>query len=372
MKKNLIFAVTGIIILVLSITISLALIQSKPVPSKDGKRENLLTVKTATVGYENLTTSFSYQGRVEALENISLAAEVNGKILQGEIPFKEGQNFDRGDLLIKVYNKNAEASLKAARSNFLRTLSHILPDMMVDYPESYSNWKDFFNSINLDEPLPEMPEVKQEKEKIFLASQNVLSEYYALKQQEITFEKYNIYAPFDGYFKQVNREVGSIAANGSELAIIVRSDALEIVAPVFPVDAERISAGQTIEIQSKSGKTFSGKVSRVAQFVDPSTQSVNVYITYRQTNGYSLLEGEFVTINFQNTSTKKGMRIPREAIIQNNYVYLVQNNALKKSAVTIYQTLEDYIVINGLPEGATIVIESLANAREGMRVLVRK
>ena len=72
----------------------------------------------------------------------------NGKILQGDVPFKEGQNFSKGDVLIKIYNNDAEASIKASRSNFLRTLSLILPDMMVDYPDSYPAWKDFFNLLS--------------------------------------------------------------------------------------------------------------------------------------------------------------------------------------------------------------------------------
>jgi membrane fusion protein, multidrug efflux system len=371
MKKNLIFTIAGIIILVLSITVSMGLIQSKPVPSKDGHRENLLTVKTASVEYENLTTSFSYQGRMEALENISLAAEVNGQILQGEISFREGQNFEKGNLLIQIYNKNAEASLIAARSNFLRTLSLILPDMMIDYPDRYLTWKNYFNSIDLKEPPPEMPEITQEKEKIFLASNNVLTEYYSLKQQEITFEKYSIYAPFNGYFKQVNREVGSIAANGSELAVIVRSELLEIKVPVFPTDAKKVHAGQDVEIKSKSDKIYSGKVSRVSQFVDASTQSVNVYVTFQQVKGNSLLEGEYVTVNFQNAGTTKGMQIPREALVAEKYIYLVKENKLEKSEVSINQTLEDYVVINGLPEGQEIVTESLINASDGMSVLTR-
>lgn len=371
MKKNLVFTMSGIILLVLSILISLALIQSKPVPPSDAKRKAVLTVKAETVNYEKLKTQFSHQGRVEALESVSLAAEVNGKILQGDVPFKEGQNFNAGDLLVKIYDDDAAVSLKAARSNFLRTLSQILPDMMIDFPESYQTWHRFFNTIDLQKPLPEMPEIKNEKEKIFLASQNVLSEYYALKQQEINFKKYSVFAPFTGYFKQVNREVGSIAANGSELAVIVRSDALEIVSPVFPADVKQIRPAQTVTIQTKSGHTCEGKVSRVAQFVDKSTQSVNVYIFYQPTQTHSLLEGEFVTVNFQTTEAVKGLRIPREALVDDQFVYQVKNKKLEKVAVNVRQTLEDYIVMNGIPEGSVVVTESLVNAREGIDVKVR-
>jgi membrane fusion protein, multidrug efflux system len=369
MKKKLLTSTAGIIVLLFSIIFSIGLIRSKPVPHRDEKREQLLNVKTKLVISEKITTNFSYQGRVNALENISLAAEVNGKIMQGEIPFKEGQNFSNGDLLFKIYNKDAEANLKASKSKFLRTLSIILADLNVDYPESFQTWKVFFNSIKLDAPLPKLPAVKSEKEKIFLAANNVLSEYYSLNQQEIAFSKYNIYAPFDGYFKKVNRQVGSIAANGSELAVIVRSDVLEIVVPVLPDDATRIVNNQKVQIENKSAKKCSGMILRIAQFVDESTQSVNVYISYKPNTQYALLEGEFVTVKFKNKDMVNGIKIPREALLENQFVYLVQDNKLLKTKVKIIQTLEDFTVVNGLEQGSIIVIESLIDAREGLPVL---
>lgn len=368
MKKKLLISGTGIVVLLFSIIFSMILINSKPVPRKDEKREQLLNVKTKQVISEKITTNFSFQGRVNALENVSLAAEVNGRIMQGEIPFKEGQNFNSGDLLFKIYNKDAEAILKASKSKFLRTLSLILADLNVDYPESFQTWKAFFNSIKLDAPLPELPAVKSEKEKIFLASNNVLSDYYSLKQQEIAFAKYDIYAPFTGYFKRVNRQVGSIAANGSELAVIVRSDVLEIVVPVLPDDAARIAVNQKVQIESNSAKKYPGTVLRIAQFIDESTQSVNVYISYKTDNQYALREGEFVTVSFENKDIVNGIKIPREALLENQFVYLVQDNKLLKTKVRILQTLEDCAVVNGLEQGAIIVIESLVNVREGMSV----
>ncbi len=371
MSRKLTSVVTGVLVLVLSTAVTTALIHSKPKPRKEEKIDDFLVVKAAEVGYKNIAAVFTGSGRVEPLESILLSAEVNGKILAGDVPLREGQSFNQGDLLLEIFSESAEAALRAARSSFLRTLSQILPDMQVDFPKSYSAWAVFFNSIDIQQPLPEMPELTQDKEKIFLASANVLSEYFSLRQQEITFEKYRIYAPFDGYFKQVSRETGSIAANGIELALIVRSDAMEIVTPIPPADAELIAAGQTVDIIRQSGGVTSGRISRIARFVDSSTQSVNVYIRHEQQMDDPLLEGEFVAVEFQADRPVMAMQIPREAIVDDSWVYLVQNQTIEKSPVAIHYLMADFAVVSGLPEGSLVITESLIDVSDGMPVQVR-
>ena len=133
----------------------------------------------------------------------------------------------------------------------------------------------FFQSLSVDEKLPELPEINTDKEKIYLASQGVLSEYYIIRQQELNMSKYKIYAPFNGSFKSVNREPGAVAGLGSELAAIVRTDVLEVNVPVMPEDARKINVGDQV-VLSKNGIVEKGKVIRVSDLVDESTQSVNI------------------------------------------------------------------------------------------------
>lgn len=371
MNKRTIITGSGILILLIAIISSMVLIANKPVPPKDEKRESYLNVRAEKVAYQELSTKFVYQGRVSAQDNVSLAAEVSGRILQGEIPFKEGQSFKKGELLIRIFDADAAAGLKASKSQFLRSISLILPDLKVDFPQRFSAWETFFNAIDIEKSLPEIPKAQSEKEQIFLASNGLLADYYSLKQKEINLSKYQIHAPFDGYFKTVNREVGSIAGIGTELAVIIRSDVLEIVVPVFPVDAARIAARQEVSIASKSGANYSGTISRIAQFVDEATQSVNVYVAYKPQGQRALLEGEFVSVNFQIDQPIYGMKIPREAIMEKENVFLIRENKLHKAKAKILQELDDKVVINGIPEGEIVVTESLVGAKEGMLVRAR-
>lgn len=362
-KKILIIGLSAAFIFA-SLFLSAMLVNNTKVPNKNEEGLKPITVKTEVVKNEINRSAISYPGRINAFDNVAIAAEVSGKIMKGNVAFKEGQFFKKGTLLIHIYNKDAQASMKASKSNFLRTLAQILPDMSVDFPESYNNWKQFFNSIDLEKNLPELPKISNDKEKIFLASNGVLSEYYSNVQQEINLSKYNIYAPFNGYFKSVNKEVGSIAGMNADLAVIIRADKLEVTVPVPPDVSKSIIKGSEV-ILTDGKNEFKAKVSRKAGFVDESTQSVNIYVTYSPKKSDELLEGEYITAIFDTENQTEGIVINREAVSDGQTVFTVKNGKLYKSEITILQELDDQVIISGLQNGDTVVIESLINIEEG-------
>lgn len=87
-------------------------------------------------------------------------------------------------------------------------LSQQLSDLAVDFPQEADKWSAFFNRLSVDEDLPPLPAVNSAKEKVYLAVRNVISEYYGVRQAEINLRKYAVYAPFDGVFSTVSKEVG--------------------------------------------------------------------------------------------------------------------------------------------------------------------
>ncbi|MBI9053730.1 MAG: efflux RND transporter periplasmic adaptor subunit [Bacteroidales bacterium] len=370
MKSKILYTIGAITVILLSVLITGKLIMSKPVTKTNELSENLLTVKANTTKNTNYDSNIKYRGRISSYENISLSAEVSGKIMQGGIPFKTGQTFKENDLLIQIYNEDVKTALMSGKSSFLRTISTILPDMNIDFPNEYAKWTAFFSQIKVDKKLPKLPETKTEQEQIFLASKGVLSEYYSLRQQEINLKKYKIYAPFDGSFKTVSREIGSVASMGAELASIIRTDKLEIIVPVLPEDAKWIKTENQVKLIGNQS-TKIGKVSRIADFVDASTQSINIYIDYYPNGENAFITGEFIDVQFNIAKKITGIKIPREALLDNNQVYLIQNQILKLRTIGIERMLDDHIIISGIKDGETIVMESLANITEGTKVLTR-
>lgn len=368
MKNKWFTTLLGVGLIAIVVLTSAFLVKNKPVPPKNETRESILFVKTQPVVYEQANFKATYHGRVQTAETVSLSAEVSGKIMAGEVPLKEGQQFTKGQLLVRIYHLDAAAALQSLRSNFLQLLSSVLPDIKVDYPASYDAWHQFFSNVSMDEELPELPAFKNEAERVFMASRGVLSQYYSIKQQEITFRKYRLYAPFNGVYKQVNKQVGAVAGMNAELARLIRTDALEVVVPVLPEHRDWIKKGMSVQLITKSQKQVTGKISRIANFVDPTNQSVNVYIAVKGNEAQRLLEGEYVDATFVAQNGLEAMELPRVALLDDESVYLVKEGKLAKVKVNVEAQLDDVVLITGLNSGDKVVAESLIDVTEGQKV----
>ena len=371
MKSRVIYVIIGVAILAGAVLSVAFLMKNKPAPKKSQKQQSSLYVEAKKVMNEQVETSITHQGRISSYETVALAAEVNGRIMEGKVPFKEGEHFKKGDLLINIYNEDIIASLTASKSSFLQKLSSVLPDLKVDFPNDYNKWRNFFNSIDVHSKLPALPDIHSEQEQVFMASAGVLSEYYSLKNKEINLSKYKIYAPFDGSFQQVNRQVGAVAGMGAALATIVRTDLLEIVIPVPPDDAKWIEPGNKVTLTGTDNHQASGTVTRIADFLDEKTQTVKVYVKYVPEGKQAFRIGEFTKATFNIDKQAIGIPVPREALIDGEKVYVIKDNTLQLQSITRERTLNDKVVISGLDNGTLVVTESLVDVSEGDKVKIK-
>jgi RND family efflux transporter MFP subunit len=187
----------------------------------------------------------------------------------------------------------------------------------------------------------------------------------------VRLEKYRIYAPFNGTFTAVFMEVGSVANPGSRIATMIRTDKLELAVPVEIDDIYWIEVGDPVRIMTEdAARTWNGKVVRKSDFVDPGTQSITVYVSVFPTSENPLYQGQYLKAYFEMKKVENSMVIPRNAIFNNNQVYFVENERLKKGEVKILKHNQNTVLINGIPEGVFVVSEPLVNAREGSRVVI--
>jgi membrane fusion protein (multidrug efflux system) len=369
MARRIIYLVVSLGILFLAFIFSSFLIKNKPVPPKDETQKNLLEVKTEQVAYTDQQVSFTRRGRVYSYAELPLSSQVGGKIEAGDVPLKVGASFSKGDLLFKIYDEDFKASLRSQRSSLVQALAGILPDMKIDYPAEYPAWQAFFSSIKIDEPLPELPEITSESLRVFLASKGTLTSYYSIQQSEITFKKYRVYAPFNGTYQNVQMLPGSVINPGTMVASLLRTDLLEITIPIEPEKVPWLTSGQQVNIQTNDKQTANGRIDRISKFVDAGTQTLNVYVSVKHPDTKYILSGSYVNIDFDIDKQTKGMLIPREAIVNQNEVYVIENGKLNKQEVEIITELEDQVIINGIDENVTIVVESIVDAKIGDEVI---
>jgi multidrug efflux pump subunit AcrA (membrane-fusion protein) len=372
-KQKYIIIISGVVIIIFAFLSMMWLSSLKEDPRKTPPKDLIRYVKAQPIKYETRSAKIVAPGRVYSNSEVILSAEVTGKILPGSIQFKKGQSFKKGDLLIKIYDKEAGLSLKADKSSFLNTLAGLLPDLRIDFEENYNNWYNFFENTNIDKDLPNLPEIKSTKEKVFLSSRNILSSYYNIKRAESNFDKHNLYAPFNGAITEVNVEVGGIAGLGTRLGKIINTRDLELEVPLEVTDAKWIAIGDEVKIADENGVIYAkGKVARISGDLDVQTQSISVFISLKNSSEKPIFKGQYLSVIFDGITVKNSMEIPRNAVFNANNVFLVKKGLLKKETIDVVRLNEKTLFFNGLNENDTIITEPLINANENSRVSVIK
>ncbi len=374
MNRKLISFLLVAVILGGAIFMFVALAAQKTDPPQRPKPENKNYVKAEKFVPQTVETTIEAFGRVNSSQQINLTAEVGGKLIGSEVPLKQGQSFKKGQLLCKIYNEEQKLNLKAQKSRFLNTLASVLPDIKIDFTDNFKTWERYFDSIELDEDMPALPQPKSSKEKTFLATKNILSDYYAIKSAEVNLKKYTIYAPFNGSIRQANQQIGSVVNPGTVIASLIRTDELELEIACDVRDIDFVQIGQEVEViaDTPGAPRWNGKVTRIADFVDANTQSIGVFIKVKNTGLSEVREGAFLMASIPGKKVEGAIRVPRSILKNKDEVFVVKDSVLKTRQVKVHKINENTAVISGLSEGDIYVTDMPSNASENMKVEIIK
>jgi len=363
--------ILGSVIIILGLAYGLMrfLIASKADPPVRRSIEARRYVRVEPVTYSRIPAAVSEEGRLSSTAEIDIVAEAAGRIEPGEVTLKKGASFSKGDVLFVVYPDEAILALKARKSKYQNILAGIIPDLVIDYPEAEKAFTDFFAAIKVDKELPPMPEITENNLKIFLASRNVISEYYSIQSDELQLQRRTVRAPFSGTYTDVYMEQGAYTNTGGRVARAIQTDNLEMEVPVVRSDAAWIKLGDPVQVVSTTRSlTWDGTVIRKGQFVDESTQSQSIFIRIKPISNQTLLAGEYLTAIFPVRPIESVMEIPRNSVFNTNEVFLVRQGRLTKEQIDVVKVNERTLIFRGLTEGDTLVVQQLINVSEGTLV----
>ncbi len=357
----------GLTILAGSFILSGALSSMKESPEIKTPEEIKRFVKTEKVKYSSVPTKVMAFGRVKTAESLDLIAEVSGRMSANSTPLKEGQRFRKGALLYKIDDREARLNLQSQKSNFLKELAAIMPDIKIDFSANYDEWSKYFSAIDINTSLPELPKYANDKEKTFLATKNIFSSYYTIKSAEVNLNKFSFYAPFSGVISMVDLQSGSYVNPGNKIGTILRSDKLEMKVNVSVSDIDWIELGSQAQVVTESGRLWEGKVARIGEFVNQNTQSIDVFIAINSDKDRKIYDGEYLRSIIPGREVKSGMLIPRNAIFDGNKVFVLQDSSLRVEEIDIHKLNDESVVFSGLKEGSELVVEPLINAHNNMK-----
>lgn len=357
-----------VLVLVAGFIAMMLLLGQRTDPPKRAPEARAKIVETAVVKLGSVQTEIVAYGRVTSSQPIQLFSEVSGILEQGDVPFKPAQSFSRGDLLVKIDDRQARFNLNSVKSDLLTALASVLPEIKVDFPDEYQIWQDYFNSCEFDRRLTPLPETDNAKIKLFLSRFSVYKLYFTVSDLEILLDKHYIYAPFDGSIVSTALRVGSTARMGSLLGEIINLEELEVAVPVEVSDLQWMDRTKRVRFTSSEvDGEWAGRMTRVGSHIDTRTQTVDVYISIDDGQEGSLLNGVFLEAHIPGKSIAESFAVPPKAVYDDRYVYLIEDGKLATRDVVILRREASQIILNGgLENGDVVVTEIMQGVAPGM------
>ncbi|MFT4970501.1 MAG: multidrug efflux pump subunit AcrA (membrane-fusion protein) [Chitinophagales bacterium] len=370
MKKNktlrfIASIVMAILLLALTFFLASKISAGKKIPEAEiGKV--VKTVFVDTVENRSLNLNMQANGTLEAYRKVDLYAEVQGILKTDGMLFKEGQYYAGGSTILNIDNTEFNASLVAQRSVLFNQLMSAMPDLQLDYPAIYPKWQDYVNNFDVNRSLNPLPAFTTDQEKYFINSRNIVNSYYNIKNLEERLNKYFITAPFSGVVTEALVNNGTLIRAGQKLGAFIDPNQLELTISLSESFKDLVQVGNTVQLSNLEGsQSYSGKVSRINKVVDPSTQSIEVFIS---TNAKGLTDGMYLKAMLAGKQVSDVCELPRELLIDNKEIFIVTDGQLKKVAVDVIHFTEKTAIIKGLPDGTLLLNKNIPGAYDGMLV----
>lgn len=358
--------VLGLVLLVVAYLVATRLTEEKPAPPRKEEARSKPAVQTFSATVEEVATSLDVQGELVAFDKIDIFSEVTGALVSTSRPFKVGTYFPKGSVLIKVDNSEARLALLAQKSSLLNAITQLMPDLKVDYPESFAHWEQYLDNFDPEAAIKPLPEAVNDQEKYFIASRNLYTQYYNIKSQEERLGKYELLAPFGGVLTATSINPGAVVRAGQKLGELMNTGNYELQVTVPLSDLKYIQVGNTVNLYSDDLEgEWTGRVKRINNQVDAGTQTVKVFIS---ASGSNLREGMYLRGDIAASSIENAVRIPRELLIDQRAVYVVRDSTLELEPVEVVKITADAAIVRGLPEGTRLLKELLPNIFDGMKV----
>ena len=325
--------------------------------------KSVLVTKVKNTKINNLINS---SGRLISLNNITISSEVQGRLI-GSNTFKKGTELKEGEIVFSVKNADLKLLIKAKKSRFMSLLSSTLPEIKVDFNNEYTKWYNFFNTIDLEQNLPNLPKTNSAKEKNFIITRLILAEYLSIKSDEERLSKYTVLAPFDGLITKSYTDIGANVNPGSPVVDFIRKNDMEIELTVNTSEIKFINIGDLVTF-TDNDKTFKGKIVRKGMFVNPKTQNISVFSSIEYKEG-SLYNGMYLNAIINTKGTENSFKLPRRSIFDEDKVFIVDSKQkLKVKTVNIIAYQEDDVIIDNIANNTLVVNEPLINVEQGTMV----
>jgi RND family efflux transporter MFP subunit len=319
------------------------------------------------------------QGEVKARTDITLTAQVSGRIIDTSSAFVDGGAFNEGDLLLKIEDADYRLAVTSARARVAQAEENLKREE-AEAALARRDYEDLGRKGDPSELTLRLPQLAQAK----AAFEAARADY---KSAELSLERTAITAPFKGRVRQRLAGEGQFVAPGAQLGRIFSTDAAEIRLTLTDNDLAKLglpfgfvesaeAPGPDVFLSGELANVeheWKGRIARTEGSIDATTRQVAAIAVVEDPygagadDGAPLAIGLFVNARMVGKSLNDAVVIPRSALYGRDSVYVIRaDNTLEKRTIVVASAERDRIVVSGgLDGGERIVTSPLRGADEG-------
>ncbi|MDM9631548.1 efflux RND transporter periplasmic adaptor subunit [Robiginitalea aurantiaca] len=363
--RKIILYVLGVLVLCLAGWVSYLLVTKekvkRPAPVKQVKTVFIDTVRNSAVPIQ-----VKANGNLVAKERVALFAEVQGVFLGSAHPFKPGQSFRRGEVLLRIDASEYQASVQSSKSNLYNLITAAMPDLRLDYPDIYPKWQTYLDSFDVTSRTPELPEMTSEQERYFINGRNIVTTFYNVRNLEQRLTKYIIRAPFSGVLTEAQVTEGTLVRPGQSLGVFINPNVYELEVAVNKSYSDFLQLGKSVVLRNLEGtQNYEGKVSRINAAVNQQSQTVSVFIDVADPG---LKEGMYLEATIQGKEEENAIEVPRKLLTEGGELFILRDSILDLAPVTPVFYTDETVILKGLENGTVYLSRSVPGAYPGMLV----
>lgn len=238
-----------------------------------GDSSNYQKVELADITPISIIETVAATGKIQPEVEVALSSEVSGEII--ELPLKEGQTVEKGDLLVKINPDLIQAAVSQSQAGLDNVRAQLAQakasenNAKLNYDRSKTLFeKGVISKSEWDNAVADYEMAQANRQAAYY---NVQSAAASLKQARENLYRTTIYAPMSGTISKLSvelgeRVVGTAQMAGTEIVRVANLKNMEVVVDVNENDIVKVAIGDSakVEVDAYLGREFRGVVNEIA------------------------------------------------------------------------------------------------------------
>ncbi len=330
-----------------------------------------VTIQPVTRGRVEMIVANTRAGTLKACREANLSPGVGGQLAR--LAVHKGERVKKGQLLLELWNKDLAAQLTLAKSEYAAALAKA--DAAKSQAAIAAREAARHTKLSRTGAISE-----KETDQAVTAAQIRQAEYTAAKAAADTsrdrlmvlaaeLERTRLVAPFDGIVAEINGELNEYVTPSPPgiptppTVVLLDTSCYYVTAPIDEVDATKVEVGMPARIllDAYADRHFAGRVRRIAPYVldmEKQARTVDVEVAFSNAAKGDFLAGYSADVEIVTAVHNNTLRVPTQAIVEGNrvYVYSAADRRIHARTITIGLANWDLTeVTKGLTAGEEVV-----------------